>query len=356
MRLALQDWRCFIKSGSLIRLSKDSYLIGWGTRTWLEDIDDSASPFFYFPDFFLSSPCPWFQQEYTAIVSPHELLAAMHKYSDKPLPLSWKNPYLSHFENTWKELHNHFYNKKLKKAVPYVFEESSSTMTPDRLGSSLKHLINYVKDQQLYVYGYWEETEGILGASPEILFNYHNAFEGLIETVACAGTKRYRESDSTFMQDSKELYEHQMVIEGIQESLSSLGAVTIGELQILQLPKISHLMTPIYLKINGTADFLSLVKALHPTPALGVFPKEEGKEWLQLYNKKIDRWRYGAPVGCLFDSKKQAKCIVGIRNVQWNSQGAKIGAGCGIVPASQWHHEWQEINLKLLSIKEMISL
>jgi menaquinone-specific isochorismate synthase len=356
MRLARQDWRCFTESGSLIRLNKDNYLIGWGTRTWLENIYESPSPFFYFPDFFLSSPCPWFQQEYTAIVSQHELLAAMHTYPATPLPLSWKNPYLAHFENTCKELHTHFYNKKLKKAVPYIFEESLSTMTPDRLGSSLKHLINYVKDQQLHVYGYWEETEGILGASPEILFNYHNASEGLIETVACAGTKRYRDSDSIFIQDSKELYEHQLVIEGIQESLSSLGVVTIGELQILQLPKISHLMTPIQLKMKGPSNFLALVKALHPTPALGAFPKEEGKKWLHLYNDKIDRWRYGAPVGCLFDNKKQARCIVGIRNVQWNSQGAKIGAGCGIVPASQWHHEWQEINLKLLSIKEMIAL
>ena len=98
---------------------------------------------------------------------------------------------------------------------------------------------------------------------------------------------------------------------------------------------------PIEVILEQPIDFKAATTALHPTPALGAFPKEAGFTWLENYNQQMPRGRYGAPVGCLLNN--QATCIVAIRNVQWKGSQAKIGAGCGIVKESVLENEWNEI-------------
>lgn len=351
--LLVENQLNFITCGSIVRIHEDKYLIGWGPRTWLDRMTDSDQPFFYFPDFFLSHATPWFQHENSAIIEYSDLKLFSAPTNDS---LPWHNPYLAHFEKVFNELQNHFTIGSLKKAVPYVFEMSDLTISKTKLISALKKIIAYTRDQPLHVYGFWDHQMGILGASPEILFRYTKEREGIIETIACAGTQKHGESEGSFTKDPKELYEHQIVIDGICESLTPLGHVHQGKMSVLKLPRLSHLITPIEVAVNREVDFLSIVKNLHPTQALGAFPKKEGGKWLKDYQQKIPRGRYGAPIGYVLERGKQAKCIVGIRNVQWDQHGAKIGAGCGIVRESLLDKEWREICLKISSTKEMMSL
>lgn len=349
------NWFSFTECGSIIRIDIDKYLVGWGKRTWLEKMQNSSAPFFYFPDFFLEHSIPWFQHEHTAIFS-YENLRAHIPNSISPYTIAWRNPHFKLFENTFQELQNSFIIGSLKKAVPYVFEESDSTIDQKKLSFSLGKMLSYTQPIPLHVYGFWDKHEGILGASPEILFKYSGQHTGLIETIACAGTKNNKDTQNDFLNDPKEIKEHQIVVQGIIDSLSPYGKVKTGQMRILQLPKLSHLITPIEVEVNGKMDFFSIVNALHPTPALGAFPQKEGRMWLKSYQQKMHRKRYGAPVGFILPEEKQARCIVGIRNVQWDSQGSKIGGGCGIVPESILEKEWQEICLKISSIKELLSL
>ncbi|MEI8366579.1 MAG: chorismate-binding protein, partial [Parachlamydiaceae bacterium] len=76
----------------------------------------------------------------------------------------------------------------------------------------------------------------------------------------------------------------------------------------------------------------------------------------QEYRKKIDRKRYGAPVGYVFPKNNETEIYVAIRNVQWNSGTMFIAAGGGIVPASTIEKEWAEVNLKFDAIREMLAL
>ncbi|HEY4831978.1 MAG TPA: chorismate-binding protein, partial [Waddliaceae bacterium] len=99
--------------------------------------------------------------------------------------------------------------------------------------------------------------------------------------------------------------------------------------------------------------FIEVVEMLHPTPALGAFPRILGKTWLMDYQTKMNRGRYGAPVGYYYPSKEEGECFVAIRNVQWVGPEAQIGAGCGIVAQSVFEQEWDEIQLKIQSIKSM---
>lgn len=355
MSFTPEHWSDFITSGSIIRIDADRYLIGWGRRSRFEKMPDSIGPLFYFPDFFLSHAAPWIQHEHAAIVHYDDLMSCTPSDFSSPR-LTWKNPYFDHFQKTFEELKTLFSAGSLRKAVPYVFEESDASISRTKLISALTKILSFARSQPLQIYGCWDEKEGLLGASPEILFKYSDEGFGLLETAAVAGTTNNEYTPSNLLDDSKEVFEHQVVVEGIVESLSLFGSVKAGQMQLLPLPKLSHLMTPIHLEMREKIDFLSIVHALHPTPALGAFPRKEGMKWLRSYQQKIPRERYGAPVGYILDGGKQAKCIVGIRNIQWTPKGSQIGAGCGVVPDSFLEKEWQEINLKISSIKEMMSL
>jgi menaquinone-specific isochorismate synthase len=120
----------------------------------------------------------------------------------------------------------------------------------------------------------------------------------------------------------------------------------------LRLKTLTHLRTPIQLELTQTADTAALVKALHPTPALGAFPKEEGVEWLKAFDSRTPRKHYGAPLGCCYGNS--ISIVVAIRNVQWTPNGLAIGAGCGVIAESKQEREWNEIQLKTEAIFETL--
>lgn len=336
-------YQTFLRSGTLLSKDKHHLLIGWGRRKWSSKRPDVEAPSFYFPDFFLKIGMPWFIHEQWMEISLEEFKT----FLPKKVPQEEINWHFNadFFEAKFAELEKSIDSKQLVKAVPYLFESTTTTMSIQRLEMSLSHLMDYIGLYPAHVYGLWGEREGFLGATPEILFDQTH---GLLETMACAGT--FPQNDCLI--DEKLLLEHAVVVEGIRSSLEPFGPVTIGEKQSANFGKLVHLVTPIQLQLKSNGEFEKLVRALHPTPALGAFPKEPGMLWLEQYQMEIPRDRYGAPAG--FYSNHHSKCLVGIRNVQWNGRGMKIGAGCGVVKGSTLKLELDEIKLKLEAIKEML--
>lgn len=337
----------FLSKGALISTQRETFLIGYGAQQWTKDPAEGA-PAFYFPDFFLHEPEPWLTFEHTREISRDHLLACLPQVEKSPA-YEWQSPYKAHFRNCFCDLKATFKQQHLEKAVPYVFEVAEGTVSPQRLNSSLRHLLESTRNLKLYLYGFWNSKEGILGATPEILFT--NLDSKTIETVACAGTSHL--NDERLIADPKQLHEHRLVVDGIRESLSQLATISVGEITTVQLKHLSHLLTPIKAHLQDDFHFGSIVSALHPTPALGAFPKQKGSQWLADYQQSIDRGRYGAPVGYIGE---ETACYVAIRNMQWDNHHVAIGAGCGVVPESTFENEWQEILLKLRSIKELLSL
>lgn len=196
----------------------------------------------------------------------------------------------------------------------------------------------------------------MLGGTPELLFNMdHDGEKMTISTMACAATCSKDEVEG-FATDSKMLDEHNFVVQGILESLSPFGEVRKEKIQILELPTLCHFLTPMVVETEKNLEFEPLVRSLHPTPALGAYPKKQGMKWLAEYQNKIDRGRYGAPVGYYRPDTGKAACYVAIRNAQWSHDEIKIGAGCGVVPQSALESEWAEIQLKIQSIKDILAL
>lgn len=344
----------FLESGAIMSLGSDRIAIGSGTRSWMSQHASKNQFSFYFPDFFFKEPPHWFTHKDTTEITIEQLIKKLPSTSlQKPI-FKWQNNFKPLFEKTFHDLQHRFATKQLQKAVPFVFESTQQIMTPDIFIWALSHILKYAQNKNVHLYGFWDSQKGILGATPELLFTLNN--EKHLQTMACAGTARNSKQLERLLNDPKEQQEHQLVVDGIVESLAPFGNLEIGSRQVLNLPGLSHLLTPINVTLNDNANFDSLVLVLHPTPALGAYPRDSGIRWLREFQTKINRKRFGAPVGYFNPSNDISNCYVAIRNIQWDADGIVIGAGCGVIPSSNLEQEWEEIQAKIQAIKNMMQL
>lgn len=351
------DIQAFLNYGSIISLGRDSLIVGWGMRQQHSEQRTSGCSF-YAPDFFLTDEKPWFSHEKYTKISSRQLQQLLSETDllTAPPTYDWKQPYQNVFNEAFEKLQQDYKNRTLLKAVPYVFECAEGLVSSKQIADSLVSILKYAEHNPVFIYGCWDDSSGLLGATPELLFRVNENDPSIVETVACAATRQVHTNEEGFVPDEKESNEHTIVIEGIRESLKSFGDVAVGATQEIILPPISHLLTPIQLKTKYDISFEQIVKALHPTPALGAYPKESGRQWLKDYQTLVDRKRFGAPFGCVYPEEHLQVCYVAIRNVQWEAQTLMLGAGCGVVKNSERDKEWEEILLKLNAVKQILAL
>lgn len=344
----------FLKSGALISTEKKSLVLGWGPTKKHKSINHLSGPVFYFPDFYLTEEAPYLTYKHSCEVSYPEFIEWIKTSQAHGAPLTWKPINRALFLDLFQNLQTQFINTDIKKGVPFTFCTSLEKISPSFLLSRLVYLFENLPPS-LHPYGFWNENEGIFGATPELLFSVGET-ASILNTAAIAGTCSKKESKERLLSDPKQLVEHHLVVKGIVDSLSSLASVNTGNLAVLELPTLYHLMTPIYACLHNQYHFEELIYALHPTPALGAFPKNSGSIWLASLKNKINRRRFGAPIGVIIPETMQSVCWVAIRSMQWNNTEASIFAGCGVVPESTFENEWSEIQLKIQSIKGTLGL
>lgn len=322
-------------------LSKDEVTcwVGLGSCRW------SAKPeglSFYFPDFFLENEEPYLLFDEVVEISKDELLAQLPDCSSNQS--KWTEKGQDAFEEAFHSLDH------LKKVVPYIGFHST---TPQEPLSYLKPALNYhLKYPHTTLYGFWDGKEGMVGATPEKLFTKDRE---QLQSEAVAGTLPIAQR-ALLLNDPKLHHEHQLVIEGIQSSLAPYASVQLNSTEIRDFGSLSHLVTPIEATMNKLCSLSTLVEALHPTPALGAYPKALGKSWLENYALQVPRLRYGAPIGLVDTENDMMKFYVAIRNVQFTKDHSAILAGCGIVKDSIISKELEEIQLKFNSIAAILGI
>jgi len=292
-------------------------------------------PVFYAPDFFLDNDQPWLSFGNFSIQDAFDL-------SVSPQNLNFSEPSREPFLWRANGLLEAIARKELNKAVPVEF-----AVAP---GESFEIPISRLPESnQVFPYGFWTESEGMLGATPEILFQmngYH------LQTMALAGTAAT--TAPSLFENPKEMHEHRLVIEDIEKNLRPLGRVEIFETSEKVLPNLKHLFTPIRVELRERVSPETLVQILHPTAALGGFPREIAKTWLRKQPEASIRRRFGAPFG--FVDGDAAMFVVAIRNIQRFDKKIWLGSGCGIVEGSVPENEWQELKLKRQSVRDMLGI
>lgn len=346
----------FTSSGTIVSLNSGQLLLGWGARCYFTDPTSNDEYYFYFNDFFLKKEKPWFQHKFTTILSIEEFADLLNKKKiQTPSQLSWKELGSNFFSTSFHDLVDKYLSSgDLEKGVPYTFQIAKGVMDSNRLTGSLKELTSNALLSNLYLYGSWNASHGILGGTPELLFRKSAETPFKVETLACAGTIKCNVSEKVILSDIKEIREHQIVVNGIKEALQGHGRVSERKMVVAHFPHLSHLFTPIDLEAKNILSFHTLINLLHPTPALGTYPKKNGIDWLEKLQQQVDRMNFGAPVG--YVTGEESACYVAIRNMQWKKNQIFLGAGCGVVKESVIEKEWKEILLKLNSIKKMLAL
>lgn len=262
-------------------------------------------------------------------------------------------PSKSEYQGAFQDVQARIEAGQIQKAVPSVFATVGSVFSQSvsltQRALWLHHLLSM--PNSLYIYGFWQGSEGFLGATPETLFRYRDK---VVETMALAGTLPKlglgdEAKKELFLADPKERQEHQLVIDDILQQLQPLGAVSLGETEVVEFPTLYHLRTKIELWLSESVqelDFLeALILRLHPTPALGVFPRSADYRLMQSHPGQAERGIFGGPV--FFNlPNRDVICLVAIRNVQWDKQGIRIGTGGGVVRSSELEREWAELKQK----------
>lgn len=327
----------FLKSGAICSWDEKTVIIGYGKQRWSRTQD--AYPVWFAPDFFLKEK-PFLHFEHTKIGSPKEIFQGK-----KALDVKMKSLDMSVFERAFYR----FKNSSLKKAVPYVIQEGE--IDQPFTGSFLQNCLEYhLANPNTALYGFWNEEEGMMGVTPELIASVD---KGTLKSMACAGTA-YAADASIMDKDLKLLTEHRIVIDGIFESLKKFGDVRIGQTKPAIFSKIAHLVTPIEIK-NSRGCIQEIVQSLHPTFAIGAFPKNEGQKFLNWHDELLPRGRYGAPFGVL-KNPETAKIYLAIRMGAWKKNKVQLAAGCGILPESSLDAEKKEIYSKLQAICEILGI
>lgn len=346
----------FLEAGALLRHG-DQWILIEGPFSPVSDANSDEITIFC-PDFYdLHSALPLkgvkvFHLSTTELKKNCEtFLSKQEKIRPLLGKAEWVEPQKSDFAQAFAMTQERITKGDLAKAVPVVFTRSAQTVTPEEKARMILHLLE--APPALFVYGFWQNGAGFLGATPELLFDYSG---GTLKTMALAGTCPKSESSErdSLLKDAKEMQEHTIVLDDLKNILQPFGVMkTIGP-RIVELPTLYHLKTDLEIECHLQPDFIALIEKLHPTPALGVAPRTVDYNWMQSFPGQQGRGRFGAPFAFL--SSKEALCLVAIRNLQWNEIQSMIGSGCGVVAASEVEREWRELYQKRLSVRKILGL
>ncbi len=190
-----------------------------------------------------------------------------------------------------------------------------------------------------------------LGATPERLVSLNS---GLVKIDCLAGTIKLSGDDAEaaaladhIQHDAKELHEHEVVARAIREALmpvcESVDAPPTPSIK--RTADVQHLYTPITAVTKPGIKLFDLVERLHPTPAMGGYPRLAAMEQIAAL-ESFDRGWYASPVGWI-DAEGNGDFAVAIRSALISGNQARLYAGNGIVEGSNAEREFEETELKM---------
>ncbi len=248
------------------------------------------------------------------------------------------NDYINLIEKTVDELKSNSDTQKI--VISRIKELDKENIN---LSETFKNLHQYYPNA--YVYLRYDVEEGCwIGASPELLLKEENQ---LIQTVSLAGTKA-KEDDWT----DKEYHEQQVVTNYITTTLARFtNYVDVDGPFSVNAGFFEHLKSFISAQLTDKNKLYDVLKALHPTPAVGGMPKDLAKDFI-LTNEGYNRSFYAGFMG--YETENESEFFVNLRCAKIYQNKVKLYVGGGIMPDSIPENEWKETELKSKTIGELL--
>lgn len=186
-----------------------------------------------------------------------------------------------------------------------------------------------------------------LVATPEILLSGRGE---LWQTVALAGTMPFSEQ---VLWSDKNIQEQRYVATYITEQLEQFTSdfKETGP-RTVRAGHLAHLRSDFHFQLNEKQTVGELIQSLHPTPAVCGLPKQAALRFI-LQNEHHDRSYYSGFMGPLF-VEGATNLFVTLRCMELFSNGYRLYAGGGILCDSREEQEWQETEIKLDTMRNMI--
>lgn len=249
---------------------------------------------------------------------------------------SSQNEFIKQIEETLLNLNNN----QVEKAVisRCVFKEKNH-----QLSRVFNLLCENYKDAFIYLF-YINEDLCMIGASPETLLMSDK--ENLY-TEALGGTKQ----ENGF--SDKEIEEHQTIVHYIESNLKQLNfSYKKSDLNIKKAGPVEHFNTQFSIEIKSKFEHNSLLKKLHPTPAVCGFPVGKSLEIIKEIEKH-QRSFYAGYLGPIYIDES-FYFAVNLRCAQVFNNGYLMYSGVGINSQSVPEKEWEETENKLKTLLNCI--
>ncbi len=252
--------------------------------------------------------------------------------------------------------------------------KSSATISQQLL---ISKLIKHYPCCTIYSHRLADKT--IVAASPERLVSLQNSN---IQSDALGGTihqpeqaspsdknlpslpfflkQQNNQTEDEVFESKKLLKEHNYISRSIYQNLDPLCHTLKMPVSpyLIKLHNLYHLETPIQGKLMAMYDLFDAIKMLHPTPAVAGLPTQKAKQWL-LKNENYSRGWYTGAFGWLEGPKKgdmsvMLRCALIKSSPEENGTEVELFSGAGLVSESTPEAEWQETELKMKTILDML--
>lgn len=321
-----------------------------------------AHPAVFAPLFSFASDAPsWMEPApgSLAVISRAEWRQRFPRPAARPATPSWGPPDERRFSDGFRSLAVRLEDGSLSKGVPVSV--ISAPVNPGSADALFEYLLGRVPDLplSLFAYGFYRpgsdtrtgSPEFLVGATPELLFEIGD--DGRLQTMAVAGTRRAGASAADLLSSPKDRGEHQAVVDNLVTQLTAWGRPVVSSPVVQSFGPLAHLVADIEVEALPGVDFEAVARRLHPTPALGVYPRgEAGASWLAAIDPRGERRRFGAPFGLRWPSGA-GRCVVAIRGLQYHDGRLQIWAGCGVVAQSRYEDEWREVLDKIQAVRTL---
>ena len=204
------------------------------------------------------------------------------------------------------------------------------------------------------------DDTAFMGATPERLY-FRNKDELKCEAIA-GTTKRSLDPEldikrgEELLASAKNIKEHQYVIDSILEAFDNLkidtSKLNTNNVGLVKLKRIQHLIKRFNCRLDESVTDFDLVDNLHPTAAVGGYPKQDIRTHIYDF-ENFDRGWYAAPIGWI--SKESAEFAVAIRSGLVSNDRLHLYSGAGIIADSQPELEWDEIETKISNFLKTLS-
>lgn len=198
-----------------------------------------------------------------------------------------------------------------------------------------------------------------IGATPERLLRIE---AGRLQTEAIAGSAPRGANAaadashaSKLLESEKDNREHACVRDSILRQLRAAGVRAEAEEKprLLPLRNVQHLQSAIRGDVGTSVPILDIVRALHPTPAVGGMPREPAVARIPGL-EETERGLFAGVVGW-FNHLNEGEMVVGIRSALIDGCRARLHAGAGIVAGSDPEKEKAETELKLRALLDVLT-